>query len=82
LGFEIEGFARSEQDYKPNTAILRTRLYDHQGRGTRSRISRRVSAVGSPVPTFDAHSPVKVISGTPRVRAGAATLDWGRRCPR
>jgi GH15 family glucan-1,4-alpha-glucosidase len=31
--FEIENFARSEQEYLPNTAILRTRLYDQQGHG-------------------------------------------------
>src|SRR3954468_4298135 len=29
--FEIEDFARSEQEYEPNTAILRTRLYDSHG---------------------------------------------------
>ena len=30
---EIENFARSEQFYEPNTAVLRTRLYDTAGRG-------------------------------------------------
>ncbi len=30
---EIEAFARSEQTYEPNTAVLRTRLYDGEGRG-------------------------------------------------
>ena len=29
--FELEHFARSEQSYEPNTAILRTRLFDTQG---------------------------------------------------
>jgi GH15 family glucan-1,4-alpha-glucosidase len=27
---ELEDFARSEQQYEPNTAILRTRLFDSQ----------------------------------------------------
>src|SRR4051812_9083327 len=31
--FEIENFQRSEQDYRTNTAILRTRLYDQEGQG-------------------------------------------------
>ncbi|MEO8169290.1 MAG: trehalase-like domain-containing protein, partial [Oxalobacteraceae bacterium] len=30
---EIENFARSEQEYEPNTAVLRTRLFDAKGRG-------------------------------------------------
>ena len=30
---DIENFARSEQYYEPNTAVLRTRLYDTEGRG-------------------------------------------------
>ena len=31
--FELEDFDRSEQAYEPNTAVLRTRLYDRQGQG-------------------------------------------------
>ena len=30
---ELEDFARSEQAYEPNTAILRTRLFDTHGQG-------------------------------------------------
>jgi GH15 family glucan-1,4-alpha-glucosidase len=30
---ELENFERSEQFYEPNTAVLRTRLYDAKGRG-------------------------------------------------
>ena len=32
-GIDIENHARSEQFYEPNTAVLRTRLYDTEGRG-------------------------------------------------
>src|ERR1700712_4637742 len=31
--FELENFARSEQAYEPNTAIVKTRLFDTQGQG-------------------------------------------------
>ena len=31
--FELEDFDRSEQEYEPNTAVLRTRLYDKRGQG-------------------------------------------------
>jgi hypothetical protein len=31
--FELEQFARSEQWYEPNTAVLKTRLFDAQGQG-------------------------------------------------
>ncbi|HWP12753.1 MAG TPA: glycoside hydrolase family 15 protein [Ramlibacter sp.] len=81
--FEIEGFERSEQDYKPNTAILLTRLYDHQGQGieitdfaprftSRDRMFRPLTLIRR----------VKVISGTPRVRVMMRPrFDWGRYTP-
>ena len=31
--FELEDFLRSEQRYEPNTAVLRTRLFDRIGQG-------------------------------------------------
>ena len=81
--FEIEGFERSEQDYRPNTAILRTRLFDHQGQGieitdfaprfsSRDRLFRPLTIIRR----------VKVISGTPRVRVlMRPRFDWGRQLP-
>jgi len=33
MGVELEGMVRSEQTYEPNTALVRTRLYDANGRG-------------------------------------------------
>jgi GH15 family glucan-1,4-alpha-glucosidase len=81
--FEIEGFERSEQDYKPNTAILRTRLFDHQGQGieitdfaprftSRDRMFRPLTLIRR----------VKVLSGTPRVRVLIRPrFDWGRQVP-
>jgi GH15 family glucan-1,4-alpha-glucosidase len=81
--FEIEDFERSEQDYKPNTAILRTRLYDRQGQGveitdfaprfnSRDRLFRPLTLIRR----------VKVLSGTPRVRVVMRPrFDWGRQLP-
>jgi GH15 family glucan-1,4-alpha-glucosidase len=78
--FEIENFERSEQDYKPNTAILRTRLYDRQGQAieitdfaprfsSRDRMFRPLTMVRR----------VKVLHGTPRVRVLVRPrFDWGR----
>jgi GH15 family glucan-1,4-alpha-glucosidase len=81
--FEIEDFARSEQEYKPNTAILITRLYDQQGQGieitdfaprftSRDRMFRPLTLIRR----------VKVLSGTPRIRVVMRPrFDWGRQAP-
>jgi GH15 family glucan-1,4-alpha-glucosidase len=81
--FEIEDFARSEQEYKPNTAILHTRLYDQQGQGveitdfaprftSRDRMFRPLTLIRR----------IKVLSGTPRIRVVMRPrFDWGRQVP-
>jgi GH15 family glucan-1,4-alpha-glucosidase len=81
--FEIENFSRSEQHYEPNTAILRTRLYDTFGQGieitdiaprflSRDRMFRPLTLVRR----------VKVLQGTPRVRVLLRPrFDWGRLQP-
>ena len=81
--FEIEDFARSEQEYKPNTAILHTRLYDQQGQGieitdfaprftSRDRMFRPLTLIRR----------IKVLSGTPRIRVVMRPrFDWGRQAP-
>lgn len=78
--FEIEDFARSEQNYEPNTAILKTRLYDKQGQAveitdfaprflSRDRMFRPLTLVRR----------VKVLAGTPRLRVLLRPrFDWGR----
>lgn len=81
--FEIENFARSEQRYEPNTAILKTRLYDSSGHGVE---------VTDFAPRFMSHARmfrpltmvrrVKVLSGTPRLRIKLRPrFDWGRQVP-
>jgi GH15 family glucan-1,4-alpha-glucosidase len=81
--FEVENFARSEQNYEPNTAILKTRLFDVRGQGieitdfaprflSRDRMFRPLTLVRR----------VKVIAGTPRVRVLLRPrFDWGRQTP-
>ncbi|MCM2251906.1 MAG: glycoside hydrolase family 15 protein [Ramlibacter sp.] len=81
--FEIEGFARSEQDYKPNTAILRTRLYDRQGQGVEiTDFAPRFSSRDRMFRPLTLVRRVKVLAGTPRLRVVMRPrFDWGRLPP-
>ncbi|AFC87219.1 glycoside hydrolase family 15 protein [Frateuria aurantia] len=80
---ELEDLARSEQDYLPNTAVLRTRLFDSQGNGVEIRDF---------VPRFHQHErlycPVQMIrqlipiGDRPRIRVRLRPLcDYGARVP-
>ena len=81
--FELEDFEHSEQHYEPNTAVLRTRLYDRRGQGieitdfaprfwSRSRMFRPLTLVRR----------VKVLQGSPRMRVLLRPrFDWGRSRP-
>ncbi|MEJ8838736.1 glycoside hydrolase family 15 protein [Ramlibacter sp. AN1133] len=81
--FELEGFERSEQEYEPNTAVLRTRLYDNRGQGievvdfaprfwSRGRMFRPMTLVRR----------VKVLQGSPRMRVLLRPrFEWGRDQP-
>lgn len=81
--FELEDFERSEQEYEPNTAVLRTRLYDRKGQGieitdfaprfwSRGRMFRPLTLVRR----------VKVLAGSPRMRVQLRPrFDWGRGKP-
>jgi len=81
--FELEDFARSEQMYEPNTAVLRTRLYDSRGQGveitdfaprffSRERMFRPLTLVRR----------VKLLGGSPRMRVRLRPrFDWGRQLP-
>jgi GH15 family glucan-1,4-alpha-glucosidase len=81
--FEIEDFERSEQDYKPNTAILRTRLFDIQGHGVEiTDFAPRFSSRDRMFRPLTLIRRVKVISGTPRLRVlMRPRFDWGRQQP-
>jgi GH15 family glucan-1,4-alpha-glucosidase len=81
--FELEDFERSEQQYEPNTAVLRTRLYDRRGQGieitdfaprfwSRGRMFRPLTLVRR----------VKVLQGSPRMRVLLRPrFEYGRQRP-
>jgi GH15 family glucan-1,4-alpha-glucosidase len=80
---EIEDFASSKQWYEPNTAVLRTQLFDSAGQGleitdlaprfhSRSRYFRPLTLVRR----------VRPIQGTPRIRVSLAPrFQWGATAP-
>ena len=83
FGIEIENFHESKQWYEPNTAVLRTQLFDKTGQGieitdfaprffSRSRYFRPMTLVRR----------VRPITGAPRIRMLLdVRFDWGRKEP-
>ncbi len=80
---ELEDFARSEHAYDPNTAILRTRLYDREGQGIEiTDFAPRFFARGRMFRPLTLIRRVKVLGGTPRIRVVLRPrFDWGREAP-
>ena len=84
FGIEIEDFASARQWYEPNTAVLRTQLFDTAGQCveitdfaprfySRSRYFRPMTLVRR----------VRPVQGAPRIRVQLAVqFDWGREAPR
>jgi GH15 family glucan-1,4-alpha-glucosidase len=81
--FELEQFARSEQWYEPNTAILKTRLFDTQGQGIEiTDLAPRFWNRGRMFRPLTLIRRMKVLSGSPRVRMLIRPrFDWGRNVP-
>ncbi|MGE4240306.1 glycoside hydrolase family 15 protein [Ramlibacter sp.] len=81
--FELEDFARSEQAYEPNTAVLRTRLYDSRGQGVEIvDFAPRFTSRGRMFRPLTMVRRVSVISGSPRMRVLLRPrFDWGRFVP-
>ena len=83
FAIEIEDFAEAKQWYEPNTAVLRTQLFDKHGQGieitdfapgffSRSRFFKPMTLVRR----------VRPINGAPRIRVLLdIRFDWGRRKP-
>ncbi|HYW56157.1 MAG TPA: glycoside hydrolase family 15 protein [Polaromonas sp.] len=83
FSIEIENFSHSKQSYDPNTAVLRTQLFDAAGQGieitdfaprffNRSRFFRPMTLVRR----------VRPIQGAPRIRVSVdVRYDWGRSKP-
>ena len=84
FGIEIEDFAYARQFYEPNTAVLRTQLFDHAGQAIeitdfaprfmhRSRMFKPTTLVRR----------VRPLHGAPRIRVLLdIRYDWGRSAPR
>ncbi len=81
--FELEDFARSEHHYEPNTAILKTRLYDRQGQGIEiTDFAPRFWSRGRTFRPLTLIRRVRVLGGTPRMRVLLRPrFDWGRMKP-
>jgi GH15 family glucan-1,4-alpha-glucosidase len=83
FSIEIEDFSHSKQWYEPNTAVLRTQLFDKSGQAieitdfaprfySRSRFFKPMTLVRR----------VRNIHGAPRIRVSLdIRFDWGRRQP-
>jgi len=83
FGIEIEDFAESRQCYEPNTAVLRTQLFDRAGQGleitdfaprflSRSRYFRPMMLVRR----------IRPLRGTPRIRVVVEPrFEWGATVP-
>jgi GH15 family glucan-1,4-alpha-glucosidase len=81
--FELQDFARSEQAYETNTAILKTRLFDVHGQGIEiTDFAPRFFSRGRTFRPLTMIRRVKVLSGSPRVRVLVRPrFDWGRQVP-
>ncbi|HEY0826099.1 MAG TPA: glycoside hydrolase family 15 protein [Ramlibacter sp.] len=81
--FELEDYERSEQFYEPNTAVLRTRMYDRKGQGIEvTDLAPRFWSRGRMFRPLTLIRRVKVISGSPRMRVLLRPrFDWGRAKP-
>jgi GH15 family glucan-1,4-alpha-glucosidase len=81
--FELENFARSEQAYEPNTAILKTRLFDTHGQGMEiTDFAPRFFSRGRTFRPLTMIRRVKVLSGSPRMRVlMRPRFDWGLHPP-
>jgi GH15 family glucan-1,4-alpha-glucosidase len=78
--FELEGYERSEQSYEPNTAVLRTRMYDNKGQGIEvTDLAPRFWSRGRTFRPLTMVRRVKVLSGSPRMRVLLRPrFDYGR----
>ncbi|NNU44948.1 glycoside hydrolase family 15 protein [Ramlibacter montanisoli] len=81
--FELEDYDRSEQFYEPNTAVLRTRMYDRKGQGIEvTDLAPRFWSRGRTFRPLTMVRRVKVLSGSPRMRVLLRPrFDWGRAKP-
>jgi GH15 family glucan-1,4-alpha-glucosidase len=81
--FELENFARAEQEYEPNTAVLHTRLYDDQGQAIEiTDLAPRFWHRGRMFRPLTLIRRIKVLAGSPRARVVLRPrFNWGRAKP-
>jgi GH15 family glucan-1,4-alpha-glucosidase len=81
--FELEDYERTEQFYEPNTAVLRTRMYDRKGQGIEvTDLAPRFWSRGRTFRPLTLVRRVRVLSGSPRMRVLLRPrFDYGRAKP-
>ncbi|HSV82397.1 MAG TPA: glycoside hydrolase family 15 protein [Ramlibacter sp.] len=81
--FELEDLERSEQEYEPNTAVLRTRLYDRRGQAIEiTDFAPRFWSRGRMFRPLTLIRRVKLLKGSPRMRVlMRPRFEWGRMKP-
>lgn len=80
---DVEDFDRAEQAYEPNTAILRTRLFDSQGRGVEiTDFAPRFTARGRMFRPLTHVRRLRPVNGSPRIRIRLRPgHGWGTKAP-
>jgi GH15 family glucan-1,4-alpha-glucosidase len=81
---ELQGLVRSEQHYEPNTAVLRTRLWDAQGQGLEiTDFAPRFMRRGRMFHPVQLVRRLRVLQGAPRICIRLRPrFDWGQQAPR
>src|SRR5450830_1092023 len=81
--FELENFSHSEQWYEPNTAVLKTRLFDTLGQGIEiTDFAPRFPSRGRYFRPLMLVRRIQPLNGSPRVRIRLRPrYDWGREQP-
>jgi GH15 family glucan-1,4-alpha-glucosidase len=81
---ELQDFDRAEQDYVPNTAVLRTRLFDRRGQGLEvTDFAPRFMRRGRMFHPVQLVRRLRVLAGAPRIRIRLRPrFDWGQVAPR
>lgn len=83
FSIELNGAIRSEQEYQPNTAIVKTRLYDGNGNAIEiSDFAPRFTTKGRMFRPNAIVRRVRPLAGHPRIRVRCRPrFAWGKRVP-
>ncbi|MBO0346365.1 glycoside hydrolase family 15 protein [Roseibium limicola] len=83
FSIELDGAVRSEQEYVPNTAIVKTRIFDGAGNGIElTDFAPRFTTKGRMFRPNAIVRRVRTLSGHPRIRVRCRPkFAWGKRDP-